>query len=504
MLQKTSIPILCFLSVIALFALLSCTSAPAASSSSAASSQSSTASAQSSAVSSQTSSAVSSVYTRSIFGIWKLLQDRSNGPLVDVSASNMVNIISTNMTLSYYSSEQLIAPPFAIQTNGNTLSVNGLDIYFSVFSNDGTHDFLYLTPTNTNIFSYFYIITNYTYAEQGVAQTWLVLNANAGQFSNGEPLGIQAKYTAPYHSPGYAQALPRLIKDLPYTGNEETAFNAPMRGRPLRAMNITTNSNNIVMTIATNWGSTNLVNLPATLVYGAEDGSKCLIYVQDDYLGSVSYDTWTNLGKNFDTNIFLKVTNAYGEPCDIDGNGRIIIFYYGLDSTSVLGFFSAADLIPTGQDYSSGREMEAFYMNLNWGGTPQPLHTEMIRTLSHEFQHLINYAQRVVINHKPQMSLWLNEGLAESSEQIVTETPGPSRIYIMTNDPNNGIRNGQNMEALGKLKPAFDRRYGTVTAGNASQITDGASCLILASEEKAKAEGLKRHPGSGPRCRSLC
>ncbi len=55
----------------------------------------------------------------------------------------------------------------------------------------------------------------------------------------------------------------------------------------------------------------------------------------------------------------------------------------------------------------------------------------------------------------------------------------------------NGIRNGQNMEALGKLKPAFDRRYGTVTAGNASQITDGASCLILASEEKAKAEGLR-------------
>ncbi len=55
----------------------------------------------------------------------------------------------------------------------------------------------------------------------------------------------------------------------------------------------------------------------------------------------------------------------------------------------------------------------------------------------------------------------------------------------------NGIRNGQNMEALAKLKPAFDRRYGTVTAGNASQITDGASCLILTSEEKARAEGLK-------------
>jgi acetyl-CoA acetyltransferase family protein len=55
----------------------------------------------------------------------------------------------------------------------------------------------------------------------------------------------------------------------------------------------------------------------------------------------------------------------------------------------------------------------------------------------------------------------------------------------------NGIRNGQNMEALAKLKPAFDRKYGTVTAGNSSQITDGASCLILTSAEKAKADGLK-------------
>ncbi|MEJ2367005.1 MAG: thiolase family protein [Acidobacteriota bacterium] len=54
----------------------------------------------------------------------------------------------------------------------------------------------------------------------------------------------------------------------------------------------------------------------------------------------------------------------------------------------------------------------------------------------------------------------------------------------------NGIRKGQSMEALGKLRPVFDRRYGTVTAGNASQITDGGSCLVLAEEEKARAEGL--------------
>ena len=46
------------------------------------------------------------------------------------------------------------------------------------------------------------------------------------------------------------------------------------------------------------------------------------------------------------------------------------------------------------------------------------------------------------------------------------------------------------MESLGRLKPAF-RKDGTVTAGNASGLNDGASALLMMSEEKAKALGLK-------------
>ena len=53
----------------------------------------------------------------------------------------------------------------------------------------------------------------------------------------------------------------------------------------------------------------------------------------------------------------------------------------------------------------------------------------------------------------------------------------------------NGIRADTSLEKLGQLKPAFDRRYGSVTAGNASPLTDGASAVLLMSEEKAKALG---------------
>lgn len=58
-------------------------------------------------------------------------------------------------------------------------------------------------------------------------------------------------------------------------------------------------------------------------------------------------------------------------------------------------------------------------------------------------------------------------------------------------DHDNGVREGQSMEALAKLRPVFDRHNGTVTAGNASQITDGTGVVLVMEEEKARVEGYK-------------
>lgn len=54
-----------------------------------------------------------------------------------------------------------------------------------------------------------------------------------------------------------------------------------------------------------------------------------------------------------------------------------------------------------------------------------------------------------------------------------------------------GPRKNQTMEALQKLKPYFDRRHGSVTAGNSCGITDGACLLVLASEKRAKELGVE-------------
>jgi acetyl-CoA acyltransferase len=55
----------------------------------------------------------------------------------------------------------------------------------------------------------------------------------------------------------------------------------------------------------------------------------------------------------------------------------------------------------------------------------------------------------------------------------------------------NLVREDSQLESYSKLKPVFDRKYGTITAANSSPLTDGASALLLMREDKAKAMGLE-------------
>jgi acetyl-CoA acyltransferase len=63
----------------------------------------------------------------------------------------------------------------------------------------------------------------------------------------------------------------------------------------------------------------------------------------------------------------------------------------------------------------------------------------------------------------------------------------PKFESVLTSD--NGIREDTSYEQLAALKPVFDRRYGSVTAGNSSPLTDGGACVLLMSEDRAKALG---------------
>ena len=73
------------------------------------------------------------------------------------------------------------------------------------------------------------------------------------------------------------------------------------------------------------------------------------------------------------------------------------------------------------------------------------------------------------------------------AEEIVPLIDRDGRVYAV----DDGVRRDSSMANLAKLKPFFDKKYGRVTPGNSSQITDGAAWLILASEEAVERHGLQ-------------
>jgi acetyl-CoA C-acetyltransferase len=71
--------------------------------------------------------------------------------------------------------------------------------------------------------------------------------------------------------------------------------------------------------------------------------------------------------------------------------------------------------------------------------------------------------------------------------EIVPLVDSKGKVYA----EDDGVRTDSTPDKLGKLRPVFDKPYGSITAGNSSQITDGAALLLLASEDAVKRWNLK-------------
>ena len=82
---------------------------------------------------------------------------------------------------------------------------------------------------------------------------------------------------------------------------------------------------------------------------------------------------------------------------------------------------------------------------------------------------------------------WLGAGHDGLAAEIVPVYDSEGKLYA----DDDGVRRDSTAENLAKLKPFFDRKYGNVTPGNSSQITDGAAWVVLAGEEAVKRHGLK-------------
>ncbi len=88
-------------------------------------------------------------------------------------------------------------------------------------------------------------------------------------------------------------------------------------------------------------------------------------------------------------------------------------------------------------------------------------------------------------SHQRAVAAWHSGELA----QRVAPVPVPRGKELRIVDRDDHPRDDTTEDKLAKLRPVFDREFGSVTAGNASPLTDGASAVLLAAEEVARAEG---------------
>ncbi len=155
--------------------------------------------------------------------------------------------------------------------------------------------------------------------------------------------------------------------------------------------------------------------------------------------GGYSDDEYASLGVSFDTLVDPLDRQAFGNPSDIDHNGKIVLFFTkavndltpASSQSYIGGFFYARDLFPTQSttDFSgcAGSNVgEMFYVMVpdpKRGGafSKTNVASEVLGTVAHEYQHLINASRRMYVNTDATdfEETWLNEGLSHIAEELL-------------------------------------------------------------------------------------
>lgn len=167
------------------------------------------------------------------------------------------------------------------------------------------------------------------------------------------------------------------------------------------------------------------------------------IVVADDAnpSGGFTNAEYASIATTFDTLVDPLDRNAFGDPTDIDGNGRVILFYTRTvneltpaNSEGVVeGFFNPRDLFPTQasstlQGCAGSNFAEMFYLlvpdptgTINSNVRTKAVVTQSsIAVVAHEYQHLINASRRIYVNNAEDFEeVWMNEGLSHIAEELL-------------------------------------------------------------------------------------
>ena len=167
-------------------------------------------------------------------------------------------------------------------------------------------------------------------------------------------------------------------------------------------------------------------------------GNRVLVYVEST--SDITYMQARAIAYEFDTNIYTKITGAFGAESDVDGNGKIIILlldikddYVAPSGGYVAGYFDSThefqyDVI----ENPNSNEADMIFMDIN---PLEPGSSDFYETIAHEFQHLINFTNTYLVDGR-QQDIWINEGLSSAAEYIYSGEQIEWKIDYYNNNNN--------------------------------------------------------------------
>jgi hypothetical protein len=175
-------------------------------------------------------------------------------------------------------------------------------------------------------------------------------------------------------------------------------------------------------------------------------GIHCVVYIDKADENKYPLTTFQSIADKFDAKIYLDDTTYFGLEPDVNNDGKIAIFIldiidgYTMGSSYVAGYFDSTNEFSAASKPASN-QMDMIYMDCSPG---VPGSEEFYETIAHEFQHMINFNQKVFVQHSTEQDTWINEGLSSAAETIYSGTVNSSKVSYYNTDQYDRIRNGEN------------------------------------------------------------
>lgn len=204
----------------------------------------------------------------------------------------------------------------------------------------------------------------------------------------------------------------------------------------------------------------------------AAEGEHCYIWTMVDDTLSFTPEQTADMLEAFETVIYESDTTHFGNFRDLDGDGKVHIVTYAMNSNSICGFFDTYDLYSREEIESIDPDEAESYNCLpiiNVNSRLADLKQVVYCTLAHEFQHLILFSAALEspanadrIGRERCVDLWLNEGFSMAAEELAYPGAVAEQGYVDSYSESDKVRFGmsfQNFDALSNDVGAYGQSF---------------------------------------------